>query len=102
MWYLIVSIPDLCNLTYFGTITIHLSPQSGFSCCPFKGGGSIVVDSLYIVTPIDCGGSVFGPFFCYTVLSVLSSFAVILMRKSTLMLAKQFCVLTTTESQKKI
>ena len=28
-----------------------LKPPSGFGCCPFLGGGS-VVDSLLIVTPI--------------------------------------------------
>ena len=27
-------------------------PPSGFGCCPFLGGGSVVVDSMLIVTPI--------------------------------------------------
>ena len=35
----------------FGTSEMHLSP-SGLGCCPFKGSGSLVVDSLLIVTPI--------------------------------------------------
>ena len=38
------------------------------------GGGSIVVDSLFIVAPTVCGG------FVFAVLSVLSSFAIILLR----------------------
>ena len=33
----------------FGTSIMHLS---GFGCCPFFGAGSVVVDSLLIVTPI--------------------------------------------------
>ena len=59
---------------------MHLGPGV-LGCCPFWGDGSIVVDSLFIVAPIICGGSVFGPCFYYAVLSVLSSFAVILMGK---------------------
>ena len=39
-----------------------------------------VVDSLFLFNPIVCGGSVFGPAF-YAVLSVCSSFAIILMEK---------------------
>ena len=40
------------------------SPLSGFSCCPFQSSGSvIVIDSLFIVAPIVCGGFVFGPCF---------------------------------------
>ena len=39
-------------------------------------GGSVVVDSLFNVPPIDCGSSVFG-----AVLSDLSNFAIILSRK---------------------
>ena len=40
---------------------------SGLGCCPFSGGGSAVVDLLFIVAPIVCvgGGSVFGP--CFTI-----------------------------------
>ena len=36
----------------FGTGKMHLSPSSGIDCCPFKDGGSVVVDSLFIVAPI--------------------------------------------------
>ena len=61
IWYLIVSIPDLCPLFYFG-----------------------VVDSVFVVALIVCVDSVFWSLFCYTVLSVLSSFAIILMRKRVL------------------
>ena len=40
--------------------------------CPFKGGGSVVVDSLFIVPPLDCWGSVFGACFsCITDCSFL-------------------------------
>ena len=41
---------------------MHLSPPpSGLGCCPFIGGGSVVVDSLLIVTPIVgiCNCSIF-------------------------------------------
>ena len=41
------------------------------------GGGSVVVDLLFIVAPIVCGGSVWS-LFCYSALCVLSSFAIIL------------------------
>ena len=34
-----------------------------------------------LFVPIVCGGSVFGPLFCYVLLSGLSSFAIILMGK---------------------
>ena len=40
----------------------------------------MIVDSLFIVTPIGCGGSVFGPCFVYLYLCP-SSFAIILMGK---------------------
>ena len=42
----------------FGTRKLHLSPPpphthtSGLDCCNYKGGGSVVVDSLFIVVPI--------------------------------------------------
>ena len=39
---------------------LQVSP-SGLGCCPFLGGGSVVVESLFIVAPIVCIGSVFGP-----------------------------------------
>ena len=56
-----------------------IEAPSGFGCCPFKRGGSVVVDSLLIVTPIVgfCNGSMF----CYALLYVHSSFAIILMGK---------------------
>ena len=31
---------------------------SGLCCCPFEGGGSVVVDSLFYVPSIVCEGSV--------------------------------------------
>ena len=40
-----------------------LVKYSGFSCRQFYGGGSVVVVSLFIVAPIVCGCSVFGPCF---------------------------------------
>ena len=59
---------------------MHLSPHpSGFGCCPFIVGGSVVVDLLLIVTPIVgfCNCSKF----CCVVLCVHSSFAIISMGK---------------------
>ena len=62
---------------------MHLSPPppptGGLGCCPFWGGGSVVVDLLFIVTPIVgvCNCSMF----CCTLLYVPSSFAIILMEK---------------------
>ena len=47
-------------------------------CRPFLCDVSVVVDSLFHLTPIVCGGSVFG-LFCYALLSALSSFAIILL-----------------------
>ena len=51
----------------------------GLGCCPFLGGGSVVVDFLFIVTPIvgvcNCSG------FCCTLLYVHFSIAIILMEK---------------------
>ena len=54
-------------------------PPGGLGCCPFYGGGSVVVDFLFIVTPIVgvCNCSMF----CCTLLYVHSSIAIILMRK---------------------
>ena len=56
-----------------------MHPPSGLCCCPFWGGGSVVVDLLFIVTPIvgvcDCS------MLCCTLLYVHFSFAVILMGK---------------------
>ena len=34
-------------------------PLGGLGCCPFEGGGYVVVDLLFGVLPIGCGGSVF-------------------------------------------
>ena len=58
---------------------MHLSPPGGLGCCPFSGGGSVVVDFLFIVSPIVgvCNCSMF----CCTLLYVHSSIAIILMRK---------------------
>ena len=52
---------------------------SGLGCCPFWGGGSVVVGFLFIVTPIVgvCNCSMF----CCTLLYVHSSIAIILMGK---------------------
>ena len=49
-------------------------------CCPFKGGGSVVV-TLFLRPLIVCGGSVLVTSFWYSLLCVLSSFAIILMKK---------------------
>ena len=58
---------------------MHLSPPGGLGCCPFYGGGSVVVDFLFIVTPIVgvCNFSMF----CCTLLCVRSSIAIILIGK---------------------
>ena len=47
----------------------------GFSCNTSQGGGSVVVDSLFIIAPDVCGFFVFGPCLCNAVLNVLSSFS---------------------------
>ena len=57
-----------------------LSPTpSSLGCCPLSGGGSVVVDFLFIVTPIVgvCNCSMF----CCTLLYVHSSIVIILMGK---------------------
>ena len=59
---------------------MHLSPPpGGLGCCPFKGGGYVVVDFLFVVTPIVgvCNCSML----CCTLLYVHSIFAIILMGK---------------------
>ena len=66
---------------------MHLSPPPpspppppvGLGCWPFSSGGSVVVDFLFIVTPIVgvCNCSMF----CCTLLYVHSSSAIILMGK---------------------
>ena len=57
-------------------------PPDDLGCCPFQGGGSVVVDFLFIVTPIVgvCNCSMF----CCTLLYVHSSIAIILMGKGEL------------------
>ena len=52
-------------------------PPGGFGCCPFLGGGFVVVDFLFIVTSIvgACNCSMF----CCTLFYVHSSIAIILM-----------------------
>ena len=55
--------------------------SSSFLCCPFKGGGSIVVDLLCVVASIVYGVRVWLSLFCYAVLSVLSILAIILQKK---------------------
>ena len=54
-------------------------PPGGLGCCPFWGGGSVVIDFLFIVTPIVgvCNCSMF----CCTLLYVHFSIAIILMGK---------------------
>ena len=54
-------------------------PSGGLGCCPFYGGGSVVNDSLFIVTPIV--GVCIYSMFCCTLLYVHSGFAIILMGK---------------------
>ena len=60
---------------------MHLSPPppGSLGCCPFLGGGSVVVDFLFIVTPIlgVCNCSMF----CCTLFCVRSSIAIILIGK---------------------
>ena len=53
--------------------------MNGLGCCPFYGGGSVVVDLLFILTPIAgvCNCSMF----CCALLYVPSSFAISLMGK---------------------
>ena len=55
----------------------YIWAPSGLGNCPFWGGGSVVVDSLLIVTPIVgfCNFSTF----CCALLCVHSSFAIIMM-----------------------
>ena len=43
----------------FGANKMHLSPAGGLSCCPFQGSVSVVVvDLLFDIPAIVCGGSV--------------------------------------------
>ena len=45
----------------FNHIIYHIMVYilGGLGCCPFYGGGSVVVDALFIVLPIVCRRSVF-------------------------------------------
>ena len=58
---------------------MHFKPPGGLGCCPLYGGGSVVVDFLFFVTPIleVCNCSMF----CCTLLYVHSSIAIILIGK---------------------
>ena len=58
---------------------MHFKPPGGLGCCPFKGGGFVVVDFLFIVTPIVGVCNSF--MFCCTLLYVHCSIAIILMGK---------------------
>ena len=59
------------TMVWFGTSKMHLSPLVGLNCCPFTGGGSVVVDSLFIDTPIFLWGFCIWSLFCYSVLYAL-------------------------------
>ena len=37
------------------------TPPTDLGCCSFYGGGSVIVNLLFIVALIVCGGSLFGP-----------------------------------------
>ena len=52
----------------------------------------MVVDSLFIVAPIVCGGSVWYVLFCYAVHSVVSSFAITLIGNIKLVAFKFNCL----------
>ena len=64
-------------LRRLGASKMHLYP-CGLDCCPIWGIHLVVVASLFIVTPVVCGGSVFSPILlCNTWCHF--SFAVVLM-----------------------
>ena len=49
------------NTAYSARCNISYTPSpSGLGCCPFSGGGFVVLDLLFIVALIVCWGSVFG------------------------------------------
>ena len=64
MWYLIVSIPDLCTLTYF---QFQLSLNAGQKYCRMlEGELSVIISNfikllfvikIFVVSIWDCGGS---------------------------------------------
>ena len=70
------------NNRIYGEELVPIKTHSGVDCCSFEGGGSVVVDSLLIVTQIVgfCNCSMF----CYALLCVHSSFATILIGKKEL------------------
>ena len=51
----------------------HPLQPSGLGCCPFFGGCSIVVDSLFIVALIVRRGVCIWSLFCYVELSVFAT-----------------------------
>ena len=55
-------------------------PAGGLGCCPFRGGGSVVVYSLFMNLTLFVGVLCWSLFW-YSLLCVLSSFAIILSRK---------------------
>ena len=78
-----IKISDRVLFFFCELFSVYLSPPppppSGLSCWPFEGGGSVVVDSLLIVTPI--GGFYNCFMFCCALLCVHSSYAIISMGK---------------------
>ena len=52
--------------------------------CPFYGGGSVIVDLLFNIHPIVCGGSVFD-FVLLCITCVLFSLAIVLKRRGNLL-----------------
>ena len=75
-----------CLISFFNVLSKN--NDLGFGCCPLKGGGSVVVDLLLIVTPIvgvcNCSR------FCCSLLCVHSSIAIILMGKRELVALLNF------------
>ena len=58
----------------------HTLP-GGLGCCPFLGGGSVVVDFFVLLLPLWDSGFCNCSMFCCAFLCVHSSFAIILMAK---------------------
>ena len=71
----------------------YASKTRWLHCCLFLGRGSAIVYSLFIVAPIGCVDFVYGPFFVYAVLCVLSSFANIPLGKTELVTLIFYCIL---------
>ena len=81
-----------CELNHFCVLTTTDKPYNGLGYCPFYGGDSDVVDSLFIVVPIVCRGSLFGSWFgIHVVRYILSSLTIIVMWKRELLLRRWFC-----------